>query len=283
MPDAITVAAPPSLSARPLVLGLEGCNDVRLSLQPWENLAALLKSGDVDAALLPSIDYPRLAAGVERARTPVAGRRPAPTHFVILPAPAVTSRGAVGALKLFGYVEQEKLRRVLLDPASPTGSALARLIVRRRFGANPHFVMPDEVGRSPSRPPDAELVAGDRALLANFPRAEWDTDLGVEWHRWTYLPMVYAMWVARADAPLERLLAILGEAAAKGLATRESMAAEAAAKGKAPVELVRRFLMDQTRYAFGPKELQGLTAFLEMAGQDGLAPDAVRLDVAAGS
>ena len=48
------------------------------------------------------------------------------------------------------------------------------------------------------------------------------------------------------------------------------MAAEAAAKGKIPPEVVRRFLMDQTRYAFGPKELQGLTAFLEMAGQDGL-------------
>ncbi len=114
-------------------------------------------------------------------------------------------------------------------------------------------------------------------FCANIPRAEWDTDLGVEWHRWTYLPMVYAMWVARADAPIQRLLAILGEAAAKGLAARESMAAEAAAKGKIPLEVVRRFLMDQTRYAFGAKELQGLTAFLEMAGQDGLAPDAVRL------
>ena len=123
-------------------------------------------------------------------------------------------------------------------------------------------------------------MAGDRALAADFPQAAWDTDLGAEWHRWTYLPMVYAMWVARANAPLDRLVSILTEAAAAGLAAREFLAAEAAAAGKVPLEVVRRFLMEQTRYVFGPKELQGLTVFLEMAGAEGIAPEGVAVAVA---
>jgi chorismate dehydratase len=280
MSEPINLAAPPSLSARPLTYGLEGRSDVRLRLAPWNGLAAILKGGEVDAALLPSIDYPRLAAGVERARTHAAGGPSASTHFVILPAAAVTSRGAVGALRLFGYADKDRLKRVLLDPASPTGSALARLIVLRWFGAAPHFVMPEAVSSAAARPPDAELVAGDRALTAEEPRAAWDVDLGAEWHRNTYLPMVYAMWVAPAGGPLDRIRAILAEATARGLDARMAIADEAAAKGKIPPDVARRFLMDQTRYAFGAKEQQGLAAFLKMAGAEGLAPEGVRLRLA---
>jgi predicted solute-binding protein len=280
MAETITLAAPPSLSARPLVYGLEGAADVTLRYEPWNALASVLKSGDVDAALMPSIDYPRLAADVERARTRAAGARPAPTHYTVLPAAVIASRGAVGGLRLVGYVEKDKLRRVLLDPASPTGSAMVRLIVERRFGVQPHFAMPGEGGSAPSRQPDAELLAGDRALGPVPRKAEWDTDLGSEWQRMTYLPMVYALWVARADAPLARLAEILTEATARGLEAREQIAAEAAAKSDLSHEVILRFLTDQTRYTFGLKERQGLEHFLRMAGEDGLTPDGVPVRLA---
>jgi|WetSurMetagenome_2_1015567.scaffolds.fasta_scaffold22999_2 predicted solute-binding protein len=280
MPDEITVAVPPSLSARPLVVGLEGRAGVRLVSAPWQSLAALLRGGECDAALLPSVDYPRIAADVERARTLSAGVRQAPRHFVILPVPAITSRGAVGAMKLVGYAEKDKLRRVLLDPASPTGNALVHIFVQRQLKVRPHFVYPEEVGLKPPRSPDAELVAGDRALAADFPRAAWDTDLGAEWHRMTYLPMVYAMWVARADGDLARLTAVIGEAAAAGLETRESIAARAAEQSQATPEVLRRFLLEQTRYVFGPKEQQGLEVFLDMAADERLVPEGVALVVA---
>jgi chorismate dehydratase len=277
MAAAITVAAPPSLSARPLVMGLENRDDVRLVSASWEALAGLLGNGECDAALLPSIDYPRIIVNAERARASDRAVRPAPQRFVILPAPAVTSRGAVGALRLVGYVEKDKLRRVLLDPASPAGSALSQIIVQRQFGSRPHFVFSQETAKTPARRPDAELVTGDRALAGDIPQSEWDIDLGAEWHRMTYRPMVYAMWVARADGDLAQLTSLLSEAAAAGLEARDSMVAEAAARGKVKAEVLRRFLFDQTRYAFGPKEIEGLSAFLEMASQEGLAPEGVGL------
>jgi predicted solute-binding protein len=280
MSEPIHLAAPPSLSARPLIHGLEGRGDVRLRSEPWQALAAILKSGQADAVLLPSIDYPRLAADVERSRAAAGAGQPAPRHFVVLPVAAVTSRGAVGALRLFGRTERDKLRRVLLDPASPTGSALARLIVLRQFGVTPHFVMPDEIGPSPSRPPDAELVAGDRALTADLPGVLWDEDLGAEWHRMTRRPMVYAFWAARADGPIDRLRAILSEAAAAGLEAREAIAQAAAAGGKVPLEVLQRFLFEQTRYTFGLKEQQGLSAFLEAAAAEGLTPEGVKVRLA---
>ena len=277
MPPSIQLAAPPTLSARPLVYGLEGAGEVSLRWEPWSTMPAVLRSGEVDAALLPSIDYPRLVGDAERARTHTGSGPAAPRHFVILPVPAITSRGAVGGLRLIGYADKDKLRRVLLDPASPTGSAMARLVVLRQFGARPHFVMPDDMKSPAARRPDAELLVGARALAADPPAAQWGLDLGAEWHSTRYLPMVYAMWVARADGPVERLEEILAEAAAKGLAAREAIVAEAAAKSKLPAEVIHRFLFDQTRYAFGAKEEQGLEAFLTMAAEEGLAPEGVRL------
>ena len=250
MPPSIQLAAPPTLSARPLVYGLEGAGEVSLRWEPWSTMPAVLRSGEVDAALLPSIDYPRLVGDAERARTHTGSGPAAPRHFVILPVPAITSRGAVGGL---------------------------RLVVLRQFGARPHFVMPDDMKSPAARRPDAELLVGARALAADPPAAQWGLDLGAEWHSTRYLPMVYAMWVARADGPVERLEEILAEAAAKGLAAREAIVAEAAAKSKLPAEVIHRFLFDQTRYAFGAKEEQGLEAFLTMAAEEGLAPEGVRL------
>ena len=43
---------------------------------------------------------------------------------------------------------------------------------------------------------------------------------------------------------------------------------------------VEDWFLEQTRYALGPKELQGLTVFLEMAGAEGLCPEGVGIAVA---
>ena len=140
--------------------------------------------------------------------------------------------------------------------------------------------MPEEIGPTPPRPPDAEVVIGDRALTAERPGAQWVRDLGEEWHRFTRLPFVYAFWMARADAPLGRLTEVLTEARDRGLAARESIADEAVRVLGLPVDLARRYLLEQVRYGFGSKEFEGLRAFYRMAAEEGLAPEGVRLRLA---
>ena len=271
MPDVLTIGATRFLNARPLLYGLEGEKGVRLRLEMPGSLAALLKTGEVDAALLPSIEYFRLTAeSSERARA-------APARFVALPVGAIGSRGAVGSVRLFGYTDRAQLRRVLLDPVSRTSNTLVRILVVRRFGVAPHFVMPQEVGSAPPRPPDAELLIGDQGLVAERPAAEWIADLGLEWHRFTHLPFVYAFWVARSDGPLERLTALLSGALARGLEAREALAAEAPKANGVRAEVALRYLTEQIRYNFGPKEQEGLRVFYRMATEEGLAPDGGRL------
>jgi len=91
MPDPLRIATVPYLNGRPLVHGLAERDDVTLSAAPPSHLGDLLRRGEADAALLPSIEYFRLAAGGgERLR----GR--APAGFVALPVAAIGSRGPVG-------------------------------------------------------------------------------------------------------------------------------------------------------------------------------------------
>jgi chorismate dehydratase len=275
MPETITIGAVPYLNARPLVFGLDQRPQVRLRLELPCDLGLLLARGEVDVALLPAIEYVRLAAeSRERARAGLA-------RVVGLPVAAIGSRGPVGSVRLFGYSEPGRIRRVLLDPASRTSNALGRLIVVRRLAhGEPHFVLPDPIGPAPSRPPDAELVMGDRGLVAERPQAKWVHDLGLEWERMIHRPFIYAFWVARADAPLGRLMDVLASARDAGLAARDQIAAEAPAACGVPADVARRHLFEQVQYGFGPKEQQGLEVFYRMAAQEGLAPDGVRLEMA---
>jgi len=275
MPETVTIGAVPYLNARPLVFGLDQRPQVRLRLELPCDLGLLLTRGEVDVALLPAIEYVRLAA--ESRERPRAG----PARVVGLPVAAIGSRGPVGSVRLFGYSEPARIRRVLLDPASRTSNALGRLIVVRRLAhGEPHFVLPDPIGPAPSRPPDAELVMGDRGLVAERPQAKWVHDLGLEWERMIHRPFIYAFWVARADAPLGRLMDVLASARDAGLAARDQIAAEAPAACGVPADVARRHLFEQVQYGFGPREQQGLEVFYRMAAEEGLAPDGVRLQMA---
>jgi len=285
MAEAINIGGVRYLNARPLVYGLENVPGVRLRLEYPRELAPLLRTGEIDAALLPAIEYFRLAAeGAERARAHRAGASDAGAPragavFLALPLAAIGSRGAVGSVRLFGYTEPARVRRVLLDAASRTSNALARVIAVRRLGISPHFVLPEEAARAAPREPDAELVMGDPGLVAVRPRAKWVLDLGQEWERLTHLPFLYAFWVVRADGPVASLGALLAAARDRGLEAREEIAAIAPAEFGVPVDVARRHLFEQIHYAFGQRERDGLRAFYRMAAEEGLAPDGVRLQM----
>jgi len=270
------------LNAWPLTHGLGGRDDVALRLGAPSALAAMLKRGEVDVALAPSIDYFCLAAerGERASSTGPYGRPGGATGFVALPVAAIGSRGPVGSVRLFAWAEPDDLRRVALDSASRTSNVLARIILARRFGVRPHFVMPDDMAAAAARPPDAQVVIGDRALVMERPRAKWALDLGEQWERFVHLPFVYAFWVARADGPVELLIELLSQARDSGLAAREQLAARAARELGIPAATAGPYLMEQVRYEFGAKEQTGLRAFYRMAVEEGLAPEGVRLRMA---
>ncbi len=274
MSETISIGAVQFLNAWPLTEGLAETPGIDLREEMPSLLPSLLRGGEVDVALLPAIEYFRLAA--ERGERTRGG----PCRFVALPVAAISSRGAIGSVRLFGFAELDEVRRVLLAPASRTSNAVARLLFARQWKASPHFVLPTEVGPSPTREPDAELVVGDAGLVAERPTALWKFDLGAEWEAFVHKPLVYAFWVARADVDVPAAVEALAAARDRGLAAREELAERAAERLEIPPEVARRYLLEQVRYDFGEQERRGLMTFYRMAAEEGLAPEGGRLRLA---
>jgi predicted solute-binding protein len=88
---------------------------------------------------------------------------------------------------------------------------------------------------------------------------------------------VYAFWVARQGADVGRLAAVLAAARDRGLRDREAIAVRAATETGIPLPVVRRYLLEQVSYDFGPREAKGLLVFYAMAAEEGLAPPGGRL------
>jgi len=82
---------------------------------------------------------------------------------------------------------------------SASGRNLLRVLLERRYGVKATFVEhPDPFGVAAAGEP--ALLIGDRAIDAQqtFTPAHVH-DLGVAWHEWTGLDMVFAVWAVRRD------------------------------------------------------------------------------------
>ena len=164
-----------------------------------------------------------------------------------------------------------------LDEGSRTSAALARILLSERFDVRPQLEpLPLDAAVADVKA-DALLLIGDRAMHSPGGPFEVVWDLGDEWRRWTELPFVFAMWVARAGVDLTGIDVALAEARDAGLAHLDEIAEREAA----PLGLTRpqcvTYLRDHLYFYLGPREQRGLELFYKKAAQMGLAPTGVEL------
>src|SRR5215213_7765040 len=101
----LRVGAVSYLNAKPLYYGLEGmASGVSLSMDVPSRLADRLAAGELDVALIPSVEYLRGTS----------------LGYEIVPGIAIAARGAVRSVKLFSRVEFGRIRRLALDAGSRT-------------------------------------------------------------------------------------------------------------------------------------------------------------------
>ncbi len=195
MSHAIRVGAVSYLNAKPLYYGLEAYEPaIHLDIDLPSRLAARLASGDLDVALIPSVEYFRgVAAGYE-----------------IFPGFAIAARGPVRSVKLFSRVPFERIRRLALDEGSRTSQALTRVWLDAAHGVRPAVIETLPMGVSPlESTADAVLVIGDRAMKVPDAPFHAVVDLAEAWQAMTGLPFVFALWVARPGVNLGDLPAVL--------------------------------------------------------------------------
>jgi chorismate dehydratase len=252
------------LNAKPLVHGLaEGpaAESIELSFDVPSALATKLAEGQLDGALLPTIELARIPG------------------LVALPGLSISSNGPSASVLLVSKKPVEDVASVALDPDSRTSNALVQVLFARAWRTAPRFSpAPLDLGEALARH-DAAVRIGDKALFESRPAGLFVTDLGETWTRTTSRPFVYAVWALRESVASREVYQLLHSARRRGSKAIERIAAEqAGARGRDEATILD-YLKHKMVYRLGAAEWDGLRAFLAEAGRLGLAgsPDAARL------
>src|ERR1700730_15635471 len=140
--------------------------------------AEMLLGGEVEAALVPVIEYQRIP------------------DIVIVPDVCVGSRSAVRSVVIASkFNNLKKVKRVALDDSSRTSVALIKIIFREFLGFEPEWQVAPPDLRKMLEHNDAALIIGDPAM--KIPRDRFRVfDLATLWHDYTGFGFVFAMWMA---------------------------------------------------------------------------------------
>jgi chorismate dehydratase len=258
----IKVGAVEYLNTKPLVYNLVTiAPQAEVVFDVPSRLADRLAAGQLDVALIPSIEYFRSA-----------GNR-------IVSDACIACRGPVLSVKLFSRVPAGEINTLALDEGSRTSGALVQILLKERFGLTPHLeALPLGAAIDETRA-DAVLLIGDRAIHSPPGRYAEVWDLGDEWRRWARLPFVFAMWVGRDDGDPESIEAALGDARDQGVAHLDEIAHREAAPNGLTTPQCLSYLRDNLHFYLGPQEQAGLAKFYQHAAELGLAPAGVTLGI----
>jgi chorismate dehydratase len=263
MTSPLRVGAVSYLNAKPLYYKLcDFAPDIRLTMEVPSLLAEQLEHGELEVALIPSVEYLR---GWHRG-------------YEIVADIAIAARGPVRSVKLFSRVPFDRIERLALDEGSRTSQVLAQIWLDACHGIRPPCIelLPLGVPVLESTA-DAVLVIGDKAMAVRQEPFLEVVDLGEAWRKLTGLPFVFALWVARNGVDLGDLPRALTRSRACGLAHAADLARTHGPRLGLDFPTCYDYLTRVLSYELGEPELAGLRLFAEMASRLGLAPEGVNL------
>ncbi|MBI4601297.1 MAG: menaquinone biosynthesis protein [Planctomycetes bacterium] len=242
------------LNALPLTRYLAGGGSppLEVSNHAPSALASKLRSGELDLALAPVVEYP------------------AREEYRVLPRICIASYGEVRSIRFYHRRPLADLRRVGLDASSRTSALLTRLLFRELWRGTPRFVdaAPPEAEAALAAPADRRgasldgiLLIGDVALRNAAPLGWEVLDLGTVWTRWTGLPFVYAFWIWRGGPAPAGLLERFERAKAAGLARVDDIVREAPLPPGLDAPAARHYLGRVLGYDLGGAQVEGLIEF----------------------
>jgi len=174
------------VNTQPLIRGLEKGipGDYELAYSTPSTLADRLRYGELDAALIPTVEYFR---GVGDG---------------IVPKLCIASQGPVESMRFLVNQPFDQIQRVLVDQTSRSSVAMLRLLFHTSYRRNPDFHSYRPRPESPLIGPDGEeaeaaMVTGDWVMELPEQAAKLVVDLGEWWENTHHQPFVYAVWAFR--------------------------------------------------------------------------------------
>ena len=259
------IAASSYLNTAPLIWSfIDGPKQDTVELfthQAPARCAEMLSGGEVDAALVPVIEYQRIP------------------DIMIVPDVCVGSRSAVHSVVIASKLNNlKKVTRVALDDSSRTSVALVKIIFREFLGFEPEWQISPPNLRSMLENHDAALIIGDPAM--KIPRDRFRVfDLGTLWHDYTGFGFVFAMWMMRADHPAAVRTIDFAAARDEGLAHLDEIAASQGDQNLSPDE-IKDYLTRNIAFQMDDGMKKGLQLYFELASKHELIERAKRLEFA---
>ena len=214
--------------------------------------ADLLAAAQVEAALVPIIEYQRMP------------------DVSVVPDVCVGSHSAVRSVVLISkYDDLKSVRNVALDVSSRTSQALIKIIFREFVGVEPEWQSssPDVAAMLSGN--DAALLIGDPAMKV-WPEEFQVFDLASLWRRFTDTGFVFAMWMARAGA-LEAINNVdLAGARDEGLAHVEEIISQYENEVPLPRQEIRKYLTENITFQVDESLARGMSLYFELARKHGL-------------
>jgi chorismate dehydratase len=241
------------LNTAPLVWGMAHGNQsglFDLSFAIPAECADRLESGLADIGIVPAVELNR-------------------QKLEIIRGAGIACHGPVRSIFLISKVPYARIRKLATDSTSRTSVALSRVILARKYG-----VEPEVHSHAPHLPSmlenaDAALIIGDAALVLDPADLPFHVlDLGDEWVQLTGLPMVFAVWAARAELPAQDPKPFL-DSMRYGLAHIDDIARSEHAKVGVSEDLARSYLKNNIVFELGDREYAGLKTFLQYASELG--------------
>ena len=214
--------------------------------------AQLLAESSVEGALVPVIEYQRIAGGA------------------LVPNVCVGSRKEVLSVVLVSKNKHlENIRSVALDESSRTSATLVKVIFREFLDHEPEWTTRAPDLEQMLEQNDAALIIGDPGMT--FPRAGLKVwDMANLWRTFTGLGFVFAMWMI-ADRGVERARTVdFAGARDEGVDHVEDIVTAYKDKIPMPVEDLRKYLTENIVFRVDDSLQRGLQLYYEVAFKHGL-------------
>jgi predicted solute-binding protein len=241
------------LNTVPLVWGMlhgdeRGLFDLSFAI-PAE-CADRLADGRADIGIVPSVELNR-------------------QKLDIIPGTGIACSGPVRSILLISKVPFEEITTLATDASSRTSVALSRIVLAKKYGVEPQLFSQRPHLGSMLEHCDAALIIGDAALVLDPADLPFHVlDLGTEWTGMTGLPMVFAVWAARAEVPVQDPAPFMASLRF-GMAHIEDIVRQEHPKLGISEALAREYLTRNIVFELGDREYKGLATFLQYASELG--------------
>ncbi len=239
------------LNSKPLIDPLVDRPDVEVHFAVPARLVDLMAARQVDAALMPIVDYQNC-----------------PVSVILSPGGAICCDGPTLTVRIFSKVPPHEITHLYADTDSHTSVILAQVVLRELYNRAPELRAANMYDPPPM---DAKtlLLIGDKVVNGAPEEKDYpfQLDLGEQWKRLTGLPFVFAMWMMpmdKADADLAELLA---EARWRGGEMTDHLVAKYAQEKRWPTDLARRYFTEYLQYVVTPRCRLGIEKFFELAAK----------------